>query len=321
MVFASQVIAKELDPRVSSILLQVFDRWKRRVTSFNDLCEDIRDYVSDCCKGISMGSQPKTRIENLEVFLDSSGALPPPLICGAFGVILDCKSGVGRNRISRKHPLFGLFNCEFAFTDPAKHLVQFGMHYDLFCSSISLPVIAGKQKVVVPRTASKNGKRRSKDWFYKLEYPEGMFVSLESILKVHDRKPVLTEEGKELSEGKYYAPSAMQHPLIDRAFVASYDGDKAVVLIQDKLSKDVPKAVRDLNTAANLILAQNSEMEVLCVVNVIGAGQATTAQDSLEHPYILVREAELDKFYSVNFSCVARFARQRKELTAFQAID
>ena len=216
--------------------------------------------------------------------------------------------------IDRKHPLFGLFNCEFAFTDPAKHLEHFGTFYDLFRSSIRLPVLSGKQEVVVPRNASKH----RADWFYNLEYPKGMTISTESIFEVCARKPVLTKEGKELSIGKYYAPSAMQHPLIDRAFVASNGRDQAAVLIQDKLNKDVPKAVKDLNTAANLIRAQNTEMEVLCIVNVIGAGAATTAQQSLEHPYTLVREGELDGFYSVNFSGVARFARQRKELANSQ---
>jgi len=314
MVFAAQVVAKDLDPKVQSVLLEVFQRWKERVGSFEDLCENIRDYVSDCCKGVARGSQPRGRMSNLEDFLDSSGALPPPLICGAFGVMSDDETGVGSRMIDRKHPLFGLFNCEFAFTDPAKHLEQFGTFYALFRSSIRLPLLSGKQEVVVPRKASKHGT----DWFYKLEYPNGMTISTESILKVCARKPVFTKEGKNLSEGKYYAPSAMQHPLIDRAFVASYGRDQAVVLIQDKLNKDVPKAVKDLNTAANLIQAQHTEMEVLCIVNVIGVGTATTAQDSLEHPYTLVREGELDGFYSVNFSGVARFARQRKELAYSQ---
>ncbi|CAB9528265.1 hypothetical protein SEMRO_2185_G318130.1 [Seminavis robusta] len=314
MVFAAQVIAKELDPKVPSVLSEVFQRWKVRVGGFEDLCENIRDYVSDCCKGVSRGSQPEKRMSNLEDFLDRTGALPPPLICCAFGVISDDQTGVGSRMIDRKHPLFGLFNCEFAFMDPAKHLEQFGTFYDLFRSSIRLPVLSGKQEVVVPRKASKH----ATDWFHKLEYPKGMTISTESILEVCARKPVLTKEGKKLSEGKYYAPSARQHPLIDRAFVASYGRDQAVVLIQDKLSKDEPKAVKDLNAAANLIRAQNTEMEVLCIVNIIGAGAATTAQDSLEHPYTLVREDELDGFYSVNFSGVARFARQRKELANSQ---
>ena len=314
MVFAAQAIAKDLDPKVPSVLLEVFERWKRRVGSFEDLYQDIRDYVSDCCKGVSRGSQPEKRMSHLEVFLDRSGALPPPLICCAFGVMSDDQTSVGSRMIDMKHPLFGLFNCEFAFTDPEKHLEHFGTFYDLFRSSIRLPVLSGKQEVVVPRNASKH----RADWFYNLEYPKGMTISTESIFEVCARKPVLTKEGKELSVGKYYAPSAMQHPLIGRAFVSSDGRDQAAVLIQYKLNKDVPKAVKDLNTAANLIRAQNTEMEVLCIVNVIGAGAATTAQQSLEHPYTLVREGELDDFYSVNFSGVARFARQRKELANSQ---
>ena len=40
--------------------------------------------MSDCCKGISRGSQSERRMSHLEDFLDRSGALPPPLICCAF---------------------------------------------------------------------------------------------------------------------------------------------------------------------------------------------------------------------------------------------
>ena len=308
MVFAAQVVANDLASTVPSVLLKVFHRWKVGVASFGDLFESIKDYVSDCCKGIARSSQPANRMSTLEDFLDRSGALPPPLICGAFGVISD------DDMIDRKHPLFGLFNCEFAFTDPAKQLEQFGTVYDLFRANIGLPVLSGKQEVIVPTKSSKHDAA----WFYKLNYPKGITISTESILKVSGRRPVLTREGKKLSEQKYYAPSTMQNPLIDRAFVASYGRDQAVVLIQDKLNKDVPKAVKDLNTAANLIREQNQEMEVLCIVNVIGAGSATTAQDSLEYPYALVREQELDAFYSVNFSGVARFARQRKEIAYSQ---
>ena len=127
---------------------------------------------------------------------------------------------------------------------------------------------------------------------------------------------VLTEEGKTLSMGKYYASSASNHHLIDRAFVASCGRDKAVVLIQDKLNKDVPKAVKDLNIAAGLIREHHKDMEVLCIVHVIGSGCTSIAEDALLHHYTLVRDGELDAFYLVNFSGVARFARRRKVLAS-----
>jgi hypothetical protein len=60
----------------------------------------------------------------------------------------------------------------------------------------------------------------------------------------------------------------------------------------------------------------NLRMEVLCIVNVVGASNKTTAGKRLRYPHVLVREDELDDFYSVNFAPIARFAPQCHELSS-----
>jgi len=63
--------------------------------------------------------------------------------------------------------------------------------------------------------------------------------------------------------------------------------------------------------AGALLKEKHSDMEVLCILNVIGAGSKTTSQQGLNFPYVLVRDWELEMFYTAHFAPVARFIRQR----------
>ena len=122
----------------------------------------------------------------------------------------------------------------------------------------------------------------------------------------------LTQAGFSPSKEKCYSPGKTNHPYVDRAFVAkNTDGGECFVLLQDKVNNDVPKAVHGLNKAGELLKEQHPEMEVLCILNVIGAGPNTTSQQNLNFTYVLVGENELDAFYSAHFAPVARFIRKR----------
>lgn len=303
LVFAAQAIGQDMIPSVQSILTRVIQRWEERVPE--SLLVTVRFSVIDSCSGIPLDEQPPQRKMILESFLDRKYALPPPLIFRAFGVI---NSADGKG--DRDSPVFGVFNCDFAYTDPAKHLEQFGLHFDLFRHSHNLFVLPKGVHITVP------GKQKGCEWFQSLKYPVVLRKSEESLFRLHNRAVILTEHGNLPSLEKYYAPRVVNHPLVDRAFIARHisSGDKCFVLILDRLNKDIPKAVKDLNSAASLIKAKHPSIEVLCIVNVIDATSRSTAQTSLDYPHVLVREDEVDAFYSVNFAQVARFARRRHEL-------
>ena len=96
--------------------------------------------------------------------------------------------------------------------------------------------------------------------------------------------------------------------------MAWHPGDRkqCLVLIQDKVnSADFPSACEKLQLAADLLSATYEISRVLLIVNVIGAGKRATAQCKLKWPHILVREAEVSCFYSVNFADIVLFARRR----------
>jgi len=72
-----------------------------------------------------------------------------------------------------------------------------------------------------------------------------------------------------------------------------------------------PKACRDLEKAANMFSKATRIKEVLLVINLIGAGTATSSQLSLKWPYVLVRSEEVPLYYSKHFDSLVSFARQR----------
>lgn len=306
IVFAAQAIGSFMNPSVQAVLQQVYDRWKKKVDQ--DVLNGVKSYVIEACKGNTFAGQFKPIRDQVEDYLDRMCALPPPLICGAFGVVDD------NCTVDLENPLFGVFNCDYAYTDPAKHLEQFGLNFDFFRCSQNLPVIPDQAEVIVPSDSSS----KLPQWYKQLKFPAQMEKSDESLLSLKNHQPILSEVGEAPSTQKYYASKIVNHPLIDRAFVAHHEnGEKCFVLIQDKLNKDVPKAVKDLNLAAGLIKGKHAEkFQILCIVNVIGATSNSTSQSKLQYPYVTVRESEVDAFYSVNFAPVARFARRRHELSS-----
>jgi hypothetical protein len=192
-------------------------------------------------KGVVLSKKQATRYNTI---LTRTVCLPPPFISWAFGIVKNGKT-------DEDNLLYHIFNCECAFMEPAKHLEQFGFYFDFFRHSLRLPVILEKINV-----GGLNLESKSPEWYKSLKYPRSMSMSEESLFLIRENPvPVLTEVGKKLLKEKYYAPKVTNHPLIDPVFTARQgDGEEeCFVLIQNKLNKDVPKAVDDLNKAANLI--------------------------------------------------------------------
>lgn len=121
IVFASQAIGEFMAPSVQAVLGKVYHRWKKKVDE--DILNSVKSFVIEACKGNNFAGQFKPIRAQVEDYLDRASALPPPLICGAFGVISD------KGTVDLENPLFGVFNCDYAYTDPAKHFEQFGQKF------------------------------------------------------------------------------------------------------------------------------------------------------------------------------------------------
>jgi hypothetical protein len=149
-------------------------------------------------------------------------------------------------------------------------------------------------------------------WFNDLRFCNAYEQKSESLLKT-EKGGNLVSTGLLLCRGAYYYPSNSSHPAVDRAFIAVHKDDttkECLVLVQDKINAEgLPKAVKDFNTAAKLL--KTFDRPVLCIANVIGAGNLTKSQAIFKHPYVLVRDIEVDSFYSVNFAPAIRFLRSR----------
>lgn len=133
-----------------------------------------------------------------------------------------------------------------------------------------------------------------------------------------ERCQIITNEivflGKNFQVGFYYHPSCDIHPWVDRAFVAlGNESDHFVVLFQDKINDDPPKAVAGLTSAAKLMSDAGWE-RVLCVAHVVDASTRTRAQNAFEYPYLLIRSDQLNEYYSLNFAPAIRYVRDRHQL-------
>ena len=60
------------------------------------------------------------------------------------------------------------------------------------------------------------------------------------------------------------------------------------------------------------MLGEEMQVPVLCVAQVIGAGDATTAEDdNFNHPNILIRDGDVKGFYTPTFAPAIDFVRTR----------
>jgi hypothetical protein len=92
-------------------------------------------------------------------------------------------------------------------------------------------------------------------------------------------------------------------------------GIGVLLYVQDKINQDgFPDAVDDLSKAAD-VLSKVVGAPVLCVAHVIGAADQTRAHTRFRHAYILVRDAEVDAFYTPSFAPAIRFVRARRSST------
>jgi len=247
--------------------------------------------------------------QTIEAMSDTNRAVPPCYILKAFE-----KDGAA---VASLRAIFGSFHL---YNSPGKQLEEVGKQYDLFRATFDLPVVPGRAEILMP-----HGVLGDRGWYKDLKFPGKLSESTDALLKVQKiegsdncKKQVVATKTRPKA-GRYYHPAIGNHPWIDRLFVAVHPtNDQAcLVIIQDKVNgTDFPEACRMLQKAADLLSEAHDIQRVLLIVNVIGATEATTAQDKLKWPHILVRgEAEVQYYYSVNFADIVLYARRRHLLS------
>ena len=232
-------------------------------------------------------------------FAGADGAVPPAIVCHAF----EQQDGF----TSYEHPAQLVFGIS-PFADATKQLELCGFQFDRFRALYRLPIIPYSMNVA---------NSSSIEWFKQLRFAEAIVHQRETGALLETKGKKVCRTSLQLELGKYYFPSCSNHPWIDRAVIASHrvSGEQCLVLYQDKINKNsFADAVRALNAAANAFRTVDPTLKILCVAQVVGATLDTTAQSSFEHPYLLVRDPEVIKFFTPTFAPAVTFLRARHEL-------
>jgi len=255
--------------------------------------KDIAKYTKECM----VATEPPDCPPEVELVADGFFAIPPVFLMLAY------EERSQQTHLENLLSAFSLFD-----GGAAKQLDNVAKHYDLFRSSLGLPVVPG-QVVVHDRNGREN-------WYKQLTFPTDLFVSEEALLKQKGTQIFATDEVPRL--GHCYHPQVSNHPWIDRAYVATHpDGQFCLVLSQDTVNAaDFASACEKLNMAATMLTKSSTLKKVLLIVHVIGAGELTRAQEKLNWPFILIRcRKEVSMFYSVNFGDMVWFSRERHLLS------
>ena len=272
---------------IERLVKLLFDRLRQTLT--DDSIVAIEDYIKAMMKeGGNHARVPPMVKSNCS----TDGAIPPALIC------VTCERNSALRKLGADKHALGIFHNDIA-NAAFDQLELSAMHFDLLRSVWELPV--------VPSSMTVTG---GEAWYADLRFRRQLKSSGTGILQMKAKKVVWN--GLEPVVGVYYHPGLANHPWIDRFFMAdTKNGKKCLVLYQDKINAaGFPNAVEDLNLAAK-ILTKKLKVEVLCIANVIDASGQTRSQSNFEYPYLLVRDSELDEFYTTNFAPAMRFLRTR----------
>jgi len=305
----SIVIAfKCVGQKVNCSVQYLFDEMRGQIGNKvgNEELKLIRQHV---CQSIKSKVQGDWR--EIESLTDNSHAVPPVFLKLAY-----------EDQYSQtKTCLDELLHSFSLFDSAGKHLENVSKRYDLFRASLQLPVVPANALVHI-----NSGTRdcKSARWYYGLNFNVDMSLSEEALLKqeraVEEGKPCIriVATGVVPKHDCCYHPKISNRPWVDRAYVAIHESQTLfLVLVQDKVNdSDFPEACDKLNKAADELTNLSSELKhALLIVNNIGAGTNTRAQNRLSWPYILIwGQEEVRQFYSANFADMVLFARERHPL-------
>eukprot|EP00978_Attheya_sp_CCMP212_P010539 scaffold25570_cov43-Attheya_sp.AAC.1 len=291
---------------------QLYEELEGKVVRRGDanLMAAIRAYVISLCREPTGVAQVP---EGLEEYVDNHGVVPSVFIWAAF--LVTSALGAAETTFHEEHPLWRFFDT-CAFKDSAKQLEICAAHFDIFRAQNGLPVVPGSMSVCFP--TEWNGCRER---YQNLSFPTNLKLDERALFET--RQAISTDQkktneivflGNNFKVGSYYHPACEIHPWVDRAcIVLDNEGDRCVVLYQDKINNDLPKAVAGLNSAAKLMHAAGWE-RVLCVAHVVDASDQTRVQNTFDDPYVLIRNDQLNDYYSLHFAPAIRYVRARHQL-------
>lgn len=276
-----------------ALMNMVYDRLDLTVT--DDEAQAVVAYVKSSCKGESVGMGS----ENVQILAGRDGAIPPP-------ILITCLRRVDTTEASRR--ALAIF-ADHSLRPTPKQLEATAMQYDLLRSIWKLKVLPEGIKV----ENNSDGLTLYRDLLFQdLELDDS------DLFKKQGKQQEIVWTGLEPTIGKYFHPATANHPYVDRFFVAS-DGKEGstqcLVLYQDMVnSASFSEAVTKLIFAVKSLkpFLEEKKMRVLCIANVIGAGNTfTSAQSKFTVPFVLVRNKEIEAFYSVHFAPAIRHMRRK----------
>ena len=291
LVEAADVIKRE---EIAARVLWYLLRERLRLTATQHARVDIRAYMTDT---ITIGNEKAFDSHSTaRLYADNNNAIAPALVFFAFEDHGDAATK--------------MFDVS-SFVEPTKQLECCGYDFDRFRCAERLPVVPFD---VRDKLVAKG--RRNREWFEGLKFvfnsrnTDSLFAST----KVNGKATVVSKHVV-LTRNEYYFPTDPIHPWIDRACVATGDdNEECLVLYQDKINKDLSAAVKALNRAAKLLMEANPSLTVLCVAQVLGASDDTTAQNKFEFSYLLIRTGDVSSFYSPTFAPALQYVRDRHVL-------
>ena len=256
----------------------------------------IRTYVKDCLQCEDAPVPP----DEIQSYVGKDNAVVPLILTKAF------EGHCGHAQLD------GLLNSFSVFDGgPSKQLEVIGKYYDLLRAKLGMPVVP--QGVVLHGISSMNEEQWYRQVFHHSDLKENK-QDLLKIVGVGENKTV-DFAGIQPEWGQYYHPGSSTHPCFDRLVIGHHtNGSQCMIIYQDKINNDVPKACNDLSNAATLLIKETGIEKVLLVLNVVGASDKTRKQEELKFPYILVCDSEIRSFYSLNFASMVEFVTKRHNL-------
>lgn len=286
----SSLILSKAHVDIQALLLQTYDELKYKLKQ-DDVAE-VNAFVKECCENGKV--QSKSITKRIEVLSSRNYALPPAVLYTGL------KEG---NEVSHEY-VVDIFSNTIVH-DSAKQLEEAALSYDLLRAQWGVGVVPQCM------TVGNVGK------YKPLKLIPFTTRSGESLFMVHNNQ--VTWTGLKPEVGTYYHTQDPIHSWMDRFFVIKHGEEDWLVLAQDKINAtSFADAVKKLNFAVDLIKEKIPKMKVFCIANVIGASDQTRKQDEFKCPYLLVRDHEIDDFYTVHFGPAFSFLRTRW-LKSFEA--
>eukprot|EP00405_Crypthecodinium_cohnii_P040619 CAMPEP_0206551890 /NCGR_PEP_ID=MMETSP0325_2-20121206/15776_1 /ASSEMBLY_ACC=CAM_ASM_000347 /TAXON_ID=2866 /ORGANISM="Crypthecodinium cohnii, Strain Seligo" /LENGTH=689 /DNA_ID=CAMNT_0054051703 /DNA_START=84 /DNA_END=2153 /DNA_ORIENTATION=+ len=258
---------------------------------------DTRDYILLEYK--TDKDRALARFPLAEMFIDQEGSVPP---CVAWTLFAEPPEGC------RTSPIHDFFSNSLSVS-AYRQLELCGASFDRFKAQYQLPMLPKGIPIIFP---DGNHNFPYHEWFYNLTLPvlASGIVDESSIIQGEN----FCMEGPQ--PGKIYHPSAQNHRHIDRALVAQHpEGQKCLVLYQDKVSHQLRQAMASLGAAAALAeswMKVTGIKSVLCVAQVLDC-QTSHQVDRFAYPLIILSEhnGSLLRFYRGTFVGAVKYQRVR----------